>query len=843
MTRLHLNLLGDPQVYLEDHLLITLPYAKAQALLFYLVVEVDAVHTRGALAEMLWPHQAEQRTLQNLRQALLRLRQMLVTTEHAPPFLRVTRRTVQWNPQSSFVCDVHVFRQYIEHAVHAADPLPDLERAMQVYRGDFLHQFVLNDSVEFDTWVTQQREALHVQAVTACTRLYETYEQNGQVTQAVGAAQRLLELEPWHEATHRALIRLYTTQGRYDDAIRQYHRCVALLHKEFALPPEVATTQLYEAARAHHQQRNIMVINHTAPLVDYPAIVERLLAWCKPDVPPNGKLDVFVLAEHALHRAREQRPDDNAAEVCAALVDAITLLGEPGWQQNYQLMLALHTAAVRSAAHAGENTVLRDLDIVVRNHAVSLLDTLPVVLIQVEYLIRRQQARAAVRVGLPLLALLGVLLPEQATVAHVEQAFAELQPRVAALPPEALPDLPPMTDAMAQAAMQLLHVLHIPTFIVAPNLNILLILTQMRLSIDKGRTVYTALAVASYGVVYGHMQHDPAAGYPFGQIALRCLDADAPIQVVTMTHSKIFSFLAHWREPLRTLIAPMQQIADRSIAALDIVGAVSILHTRAFYVAESGIDLATVSQHISADMHLHQRFHLDLWASPTTYTWHYVQALRGQTPDPYFLFGSAEEDTTRLTHLESAGNTLLVCMFLTSRMTLRYLFHDYVGAADDLAQVKPYAASLTGLLRQMVFTFAQSLIILAGAEDHVPADMQQVRHNQHRLQQWATHAPENFLHKWHLIESEVYRVSNDPAQAAAHYEHALTLADRHGYIHEAALVARCAAHFYAAQGDSEMAATCAAQAQARYTAWGAHALVAQMTGQLAIATFDDVEPN
>jgi hypothetical protein len=287
----------------------------------------------------------------------------------------------------------------------------------------------------------------------------------------------------------------------------------------------------------------------------------------------------------------------------------------------------------------------------------------------------------------------------------------------------------------------------------------------------------------------------------------------------------------------------MQQIIHTSIAALDIVGAVSLLHTRAFYLAESGIDLTTVIQQFGADMHLHQRFHVDLWASPTTYTWHYVQTLRGETPDPSFLFGSAEEDATRLTHLESAGNTLLVCMFLTSRMTLRYLFRDIAGAMADLARAKPYAASFTGLLRQIVFTFAQSLIILADAEDHMPADMQQVRHNQHRLQQWATHAPENFLHKWHLVEAEVYRVRNAPAQAAAHYAHALTLADRHEYTHEAALVARCAAHFYAAQGDGETAAIYAAQAQALYAAWGAHALVAQMTGQSAIATFDDVEPD
>jgi len=842
VTRLHINLLGDPQVYLADQLLVALPYAKAQALLFYLAVKTDTVHARGALAELLWPHQTEQKALQNLRQALLRLNQMLAPVARDCPFLHVTRRTVQWNGQSSFVCDVHAFRWHIAQAARAPDPLPDLERAMQMYRGDFLHQFVFNDSVEFDTWVTQQREALHVQAVAACIQLYEAYEQHNQPTQAVAAARRLLRLEPWHEATHRALIRLYMAQDRHNDAIQQYHRCVALLHEEFALPPEAATTQLYEAARAHQKQRVSVGAHRTLALENHPAIIERLLAWCQPDVPSHASLEVLALAEQVLHRAGAQRPYDNAAEVCAHLIDAATLLGEPGWQEHYELMLALHTAAVTSAAHAGADTVLRDLETIVRNHAVSLLDTLPVVLTQIEYLIRQQQARAAVRVALPLLAQLGVPLPEHATAAHIEQAWAELQPRIAALPPEALPDLPPMTDALAQAALQLLHVLHIPTFIVAPDLNTLLILTQMRLTLDKGRTAYTALAVASYGVIYGHMQHNPAAGYPFGQIALHCLAADTPIQVVTMTHSKIFSFLAHWREPLRTLIAPMQQIADRSIAAFDIVGAVSMLHTRAFYLAESGSDLTTVAQQLGTDLHLGQRFHVDLRASPTTYTWHYVQALRGQSADPLFLFGSAEEDTTHLSHLRAVGNALLLHVFFTSRMALRYLFGDVAGATADLTQTERYADRLTGLLRMVVFMFYQSLIILANAAQGEAADLQQVRHNQHRLQQWATHAPENFLHKWHLIEAEVCRVAGDPAQAAAQYAQALTLADRHGYTHEAALAARCAAHYYAAQGDSAAAAAHYAQAQARYTAWGAQAIVAQMTDHSALATLGGSEP-
>lgn len=50
---------------------------RGQALLSYLLLQPNRVHTRMALAELLWPEQPEKRSRQSLRQVLTRMRSEL----------------------------------------------------------------------------------------------------------------------------------------------------------------------------------------------------------------------------------------------------------------------------------------------------------------------------------------------------------------------------------------------------------------------------------------------------------------------------------------------------------------------------------------------------------------------------------------------------------------------------------------------------------------------------------------------------------------------------------------------------------------------------------------------
>ena len=85
-----------------------------------------------------------------------------------PPFLLVTRETIQLNRASDCRIDVAAFG---ERAVESAPAAHHLEEAIALYRGPFLEGFSGGDSPSFDNWALGVRERLAHQLSTALQAL------------------------------------------------------------------------------------------------------------------------------------------------------------------------------------------------------------------------------------------------------------------------------------------------------------------------------------------------------------------------------------------------------------------------------------------------------------------------------------------------------------------------------------------------------------------------------------------------------------------------------------------------------------------------------------------------
>ncbi len=253
MADLMLSFLGPFQVKLNDRAIVDFKYEKVRLLLIYLVMTAADPQSREKLAVLLWPNQSEARS--NLRKALSTLRQVL--GEEVSPFLLSTRNTIQFNPHSSYSLDVEVFTAHL-HAcpLHpypsesCLDCIAQLQQAIAAYRGSFLEQISLPESEAFEEWVSLTRDRLHRQAVTACTLLTHSFEQQQNWKQAQLHAQRLLELEPTLETAHQSLMRILNQQGQRTVALQQFDRCCQILKADLGTEPLAATIALFEEIRA-----------------------------------------------------------------------------------------------------------------------------------------------------------------------------------------------------------------------------------------------------------------------------------------------------------------------------------------------------------------------------------------------------------------------------------------------------------------------------------------------------------------------------------------------------------------------------------------------------------------
>lgn len=194
MSTLFLSLLGPFQARLGEQELKKFRTNKVQALLVYLAVETDAVHRREALMELLWPGLPLKSAQVNLRQTLYQLRRAMpeVTArdgDESVPLVLSDRQTVQIDPAADVQLDVARFTELI----YRAPTHEQLADAVALYRGDFLSDFYLPDSAEFEDWAAARRSALRRQVLDALEVLTNHHIEHGDYDQVQVYAWRQLE--------------------------------------------------------------------------------------------------------------------------------------------------------------------------------------------------------------------------------------------------------------------------------------------------------------------------------------------------------------------------------------------------------------------------------------------------------------------------------------------------------------------------------------------------------------------------------------------------------------------------------------------------------------------------
>jgi DNA-binding SARP family transcriptional activator/ABC-type cobalamin/Fe3+-siderophores transport system ATPase subunit len=234
MARVNLFLLGRFEVRLETGPALQLP-KKTQALVAYLALHAPQACPRTEVAALLWGETGDVQAHQNLRKALSGLRRAFGRV----PALLDDHGTLALDPA---VVDVDVVR--FERLAAAAGP-EALAAAAGLYRGPLLAGLDL-DERPFDEWLLVHRERIRELALNAMARLLAHQTETRDVANALETASRLLALDPLHEPTHRALMRLYAADGRRATALRQYQTCVEILRRELGVEPDAETRRVYQ---------------------------------------------------------------------------------------------------------------------------------------------------------------------------------------------------------------------------------------------------------------------------------------------------------------------------------------------------------------------------------------------------------------------------------------------------------------------------------------------------------------------------------------------------------------------------------------------------------------------
>jgi TolB-like protein/Tfp pilus assembly protein PilF len=234
MTLLELNLLGGFEM--TGPASPRLPTRKAEALLAYLALPAGRTHRRDHLASLLWGNSDEEGARHSLGQSLYLIQKSLHVDDTSP--LVVDRRSVALDA-SRIEVDVARFEAL------AAQPTTEaLQTAATLYQGEFLSGVYI-DEAGFESWLLGEQRRLQEVALKVLEALLRHRLDADDTAAAIECANRLLTLDPVHEAVHRTLMRIYQKKDQRAAAIRQYQSCVEILRRELDVAPDGETIALY----------------------------------------------------------------------------------------------------------------------------------------------------------------------------------------------------------------------------------------------------------------------------------------------------------------------------------------------------------------------------------------------------------------------------------------------------------------------------------------------------------------------------------------------------------------------------------------------------------------------
>ncbi|MDX9851557.1 MAG: BTAD domain-containing putative transcriptional regulator [Anaerolineaceae bacterium] len=253
MSRLEISLLGTFRVQFDGtDISDVLRTRKERALLAYLAEEPPRLQPREKVAEFFWPNRPETYARMNLRQALLGLRKAFGGEEQTNSFLEVSDDVVEfshkhvWMDTTTFNAYIQITKSHPHLELHnCQECINQLEEAVELYRGDFLSDLILNEVTAFQEWAVFNRERYIRSMINALQSLSKAYFHRSNFDQAHKYAWRYVEMAPLEESAHRLLMRLLTKSGRRNAALQQYQLCKSIIARELGIDPSPETQQLY----------------------------------------------------------------------------------------------------------------------------------------------------------------------------------------------------------------------------------------------------------------------------------------------------------------------------------------------------------------------------------------------------------------------------------------------------------------------------------------------------------------------------------------------------------------------------------------------------------------------
>jgi len=203
--------------------------------------------------------------------------------------------------------------------------------------------------------------------------------------------------------------------------------------------------------------------------------------------------------------------------------------------------------------------------------------------------------------------------------------------------------------------------------------------------------------------------------------------------------------------------------------------------------------------------------------------------------EPDRFLGEWVDDKQVLEFGLKSNDLLTALVVYLYKLALANWYAKFEKAAEYALEGEKYIEGSEGIFTNPVFYFHQS-IALANYYQSVDSKTQKkylsiLHRNRRKFLHLAEHCPENYLHKFKLIQAEIARITEAGYEAIDLYDEAIASARDNGYMQNLAFANELAARFYLGKGKENIAKIYLQEASYHYLCWGAMGKVEELNSQ------------
>ncbi|MGD0755069.1 MAG: AAA family ATPase [Bacteroidales bacterium] len=507
----------------------------------------------------------------------------------------------------------------------------------------------------------------------------------------------------------------------------------------------------------------------------------------------------------------------------------IDLLGISCWRDQYTLALMMYTEATEGSYLTGDFEKMNDLAKEVIKNSRSLLDRIKINEVIIQSLIARARIEEAVSTAIGILKQLGVYIPEKPKRINVLLSILKLRFILSRYTLDELNALPHMKDEHMLAAMRILMRAASSAYRVQILKVIMMILNMVHLSIKYGNSPFSPYGYSMYGVVSLGVIGNTPQGYQFGKFSFDLISKFNTKEFNANIIAVFNIFIRHWKDKLRETIDPLMagyqlglETGDLEFAALSIM--MACIHS-----LYCGTDLELVDKEMGKYIEVVKKLKQERTLYNMQLHRQLALNLRGYAKDNTLFIGDSFNEEEMLPFLIKANDKVTIGTLYTKKTMVCYLFGKRTEALKNALILEKYKEPLVGMIYLPLVYYYTSLVFLYQLSEEPWQRrfyyLRKVFLNQRTMKKYAKNAPENHLHKWHLVEAEKFKVLGKDQKAIVHYNEAIQYAHINGYIQDEALANELAAKYYLIKGNESSARSHMSGARFLYIKWGAKAKV------------------